>query len=112
MRRPISPPLMGFLPDCRRSRATYLIARMSLFHRATFFTTAAKLGNLTFNSRAEVAFAGRSNAGKSSAINTLANQKRMAFTSKTPGRTQQLNYFALGEAVSYTHLTLPTIYSV
>jgi GTP-binding protein len=70
---------------------------MSLFHRATFFTTAAKLGNLTFNSRAEVAFAGRSNAGKSSAINTLANQKRMAFTSKTPGRTQQLNYFALGE---------------
>jgi len=88
---------MGFLPDCRQSRATYLIARMSLFHRATFFTTAAKLGNLTFNSRAEVAFAGRSNAGKSSAINTLANQKRMAFTSKTPGRTQQLNYFALGE---------------
>ncbi len=44
----------------------------------------------------EIAFAGRSNAGKSSAINTLCQQKRLAFTSKTPGRTQQINYFALG----------------
>lgn len=70
---------------------------MSFLHRATFFTTAAKLGDLTFPSNAEVAFAGRSNAGKSSAINTLANQRRLAFTSKTPGRTQHLNYFALGE---------------
>ncbi|HEY4373769.1 MAG TPA: ribosome biogenesis GTP-binding protein YihA/YsxC [Burkholderiales bacterium] len=71
---------------------------MSPFHRATFFITAAKLSDLNkFTSVAEVAFAGRSNAGKSSAINTLANHKRMAFTSKTPGRTQQLNYFALGE---------------
>jgi GTP-binding protein len=72
-------------------------AGMSPFHRATFFITAAKMSNLTFPSIAEVAFAGRSNAGKSSAINTLANHKRMAFTSKTPGRTQQLNYFALGQ---------------
>ena len=54
------------------------------------------MSDLKFDSVAEVAFAGRSNAGKSSAINTLANHKRMAFTSKTPGRTQQLNYFALG----------------
>ncbi|MDQ3267424.1 MAG: ribosome biogenesis GTP-binding protein YihA/YsxC, partial [Pseudomonadota bacterium] len=45
----------------------------------------------------EVAFAGRSNAGKSSAINTLANHVRLAYTSKTPGRTQHLNYFDLGE---------------
>jgi GTP-binding protein len=44
----------------------------------------------------EVAFVGRSNAGKSSAINTLANHVRLAYTSKTPGRTQHLNYFALG----------------
>lgn len=71
---------------------------MSPFHRATFFTTAAKMSDLNkFSSAGEVAFAGRSNAGKSSAINTLANHKRLAFTSKTPGRTQQLNYFALGE---------------
>jgi len=46
---------------------------------------------------AEVAFAGRSNAGKSSAINTLTRQKKLARTSKTPGRTQLLNYFAVGE---------------
>ncbi len=45
----------------------------------------------------ELAFAGRSNAGKSSAINTLAGQRRLAFVSKTPGRTQLINFFALGK---------------
>ena len=71
---------------------------MSFLHRAGFFTTASTLANLDlFESAAEVACAGRSNAGKSSVINTLANQKRLAFTSKTPGRTQQLNYFGLGD---------------
>ena len=70
---------------------------MSFLHRATFFTTAAALTDLAFVSNGEVAFAGRSNAGKSSAINTLANQRRLAFTSKTPGRTQHLNYFGLGD---------------
>ena len=45
----------------------------------------------------EVAFVGRSNAGKSSAINTLANHVRLAYVSKTPGRTQHLNYFSLGD---------------
>ncbi len=71
---------------------------MSFLHRAGFFTTASTLDNLElFESAGEVAFAGRSNAGKSSVINTLANQKRLAFTSKTPGRTQQLNYFGLGD---------------
>lgn len=69
---------------------------MSYLHRAAFFTTAATLSNLQFASAGEVAFVGRSNAGKSSAINTLANQRRLAFTSKTPGRTQQINFFALG----------------
>ena len=70
---------------------------MSFLHRATFFTTAASMKDLAFPSSGEVAFAGRSNAGKSSAINTLANQRRLAFTSKTPGRTQQINYFGLGD---------------
>ncbi len=70
---------------------------MSFLHRATFFTTVAALTDLAFESNGEVAFAGRSNAGKSSAINTLANQRRLAFTSKTPGRTQHLNYFGLGD---------------
>lgn len=46
----------------------------------------------------EIAFAGRSNAGKSSAINTLAGRRRLAFVSKTPGRTQLINFFSLGGA--------------
>lgn len=45
----------------------------------------------------EIAFAGRSNAGKSSAINALAGRRRLAFASKTPGRTQLINFFALGD---------------
>lgn len=46
----------------------------------------------------EIAFAGRSNAGKSSAINTLAGRRRLAFVSKIPGRTQLINFFSLGES--------------
>ncbi len=65
------------------------------FSLATFETSAAKLGACPINSVAEVAFAGRSNAGKSSAINTITNQARLARTSKTPGRTQLINFFAL-----------------
>ena len=60
-----------------------------------FFTTVADLEELP-PSDAEVAFVGRSNAGKSSAINTLARRNRLAFVSKTPGRTQHLNFFSLG----------------
>lgn len=60
---------------------------------AVFHTTVAGLRDLPADSLAEVAFAGRSNAGKSSAINTLCNHKRLAFVSKLPGRTQLLNFF-------------------
>ncbi|MDR2111884.1 MAG: ribosome biogenesis GTP-binding protein YihA/YsxC [Candidatus Accumulibacter sp.] len=70
---------------------------MSLFRHAAFHTTVASLADLPADSVAEVAFAGRSNVGKSSAINTLAGHTRLAFVSKTPGRTRQLNYFRLGE---------------
>lgn len=70
---------------------------MGLFSQATFFTTVNHLKDLPLHGGKEVAFVGRSNAGKSSAINTLANHTRLAFTSKTPGRTQHLNYFALGK---------------
>ncbi len=63
---------------------------------ARFETTVARLSQLPESDLAEVAFVGRSNAGKSSAINTLCGQRRLAFASKTPGRTQALNYFALG----------------
>ncbi len=67
--------------------------------KATFHTTVVKLADLPADSTAEVAFVGRSNAGKSSAINVLANQKRLAFVSKTPGRTQQLNFFLVREGL-------------
>ena len=70
---------------------------MSLFQKAVFHTTVANLRDLPPDSQREVAFAGRSNAGKSSAINTLANHKRLAYVSKTPGRTQLINFFGLGD---------------
>ena len=69
---------------------------MGLFSQAAFYTTVNHLRDLPFHGGKEVAFVGRSNAGKSSAINTLANHTRLAYTSKTPGRTQHLNYFSLG----------------
>jgi GTP-binding protein len=65
-----------------------------VLNRATFHTSVARLHDLPF-SRAEIAFAGRSNAGKSSALNLLTRIKRLAFTSKTPGRTQLINFFEL-----------------
>lgn len=68
---------------------------MPLLQRAVFHTTVAHLRDLPTDALCEVAFAGRSNAGKSSAINTLAGRVRLAFVSKTPGRTQHLNYFRL-----------------
>jgi GTP-binding protein len=63
--------------------------------QAVFLATAASDEQLPPSGPPEVAFAGRSNAGKSSAINALANQTRLAFTSKLPGRTQQINLFRL-----------------
>lgn len=68
---------------------------MSILHRATFTVSAARLDQLPPPTTAEVAFVGRSNAGKSSAINVLANQKRLAFSSKTPGRTRLINFFGI-----------------
>jgi GTP-binding protein len=65
------------------------------YHRATFQTSAANISQAPPDDGLEVAFAGRSNAGKSSAINVLCQQKSLARTSKTPGRTQLLNFFAL-----------------
>lgn len=65
------------------------------FHSASFLTSAAVLAQCPPDSGCEVAFCGRSNAGKSSAINTLTRQKHLARTSKTPGRTQLINFFLL-----------------
>ena len=77
---------------------------MPLFQKAVFYTTVANLNDMPLDSQREVAFAGRSNAGKSSAINTLANHTRLAFVSKTPGRTQHLNYFTLDEGKYFVDL--------
>ncbi|HUX26261.1 MAG TPA: ribosome biogenesis GTP-binding protein YihA/YsxC [Burkholderiales bacterium] len=68
---------------------------MSLFRGARFYITAHHLTDLPAPLGPEIAFAGRSNAGKSSAINTLVDHNRLAFVSKTPGRTQQINFFSL-----------------
>ena len=71
---------------------------MSQLWQARFFTTVNHLRDLPNTQVPEVAFAGRSNAGKSTAINILCNQKKLAFASKTPGRTQHINYFSIGGA--------------
>lgn len=68
-----------------------------LYARAEFATAAHNLSQMPDDSVAEVAFAGRSNAGKSSAINTITRRNKLARTSKTPGRTQEINFFTLGD---------------
>src|SRR5450432_4475052 len=65
-------------------------------HTARFLTTASKLAELPVGELPEIAFVGRSNAGKSTAINVLTQHKRLAFASKTPGRTQHINLFEVG----------------
>lgn len=70
---------------------------MGWLHTARFLTTAPRLEHLPALDVPEIAFVGRSNAGKSTCINTLTQQHRLAFASKTPGRTQSINLFALGK---------------
>lgn len=68
------------------------------YREAQFLTSAARLGQCPPDEGWEVAFAGRSNAGKSSAINSLTGNKKLAKTSKTPGRTQLINFFELSDS--------------
>ena len=70
---------------------------MGWMHTARFLTTAAQLQQLPPVTVPEIAFVGRSNAGKSTSINTLTQQKQLAFASKKPGRTQHINLFSLGK---------------
>jgi len=67
------------------------------FKQAVFLQSASALSNAPSDLGSEVAFAGRSNAGKSSAINTLTGNKKLARTSRTPGRTQLINFFSLSD---------------
>ena len=72
---------------------------LTLLEKAKFMTSAPRLSACPPNIGYEVAFAGRSNAGKSSAINALTRQRQLARASKTPGRTQLLNYFSLDVSI-------------
>ena len=69
------------------------------YRQASFFKSAAKLSQCPENAGREVAFAGRSNAGKSSALNALTGSNKLARTSKTPGRTQLINFFQVQDDV-------------
>lgn len=74
------------------------------YRQARFLTSAAKLKQAPPDEGAEIAFAGRSNAGKSSAINALCDQKALARTSRTPGRTQLLNFFEIDAQCRFVDL--------
>jgi GTP-binding protein len=78
-------------PDSEGARTA-----LAWLHTARFLVTAAQLDQLPVTELPEIAFVGRSNAGKSTAINTLAQHKRLAFASRTPGRTQHINLFEVG----------------
>ena len=75
-----------------------------VYHQAKFIKSSPKLSDTPEDQGREVAFAGRSNAGKSSAINTLTNQHALARISKTPGRTQMLNFFAIADGQRFVDL--------
>jgi GTP-binding protein len=92
---PPAPPAAGPTPASPVSAATPAQA-LGWMHTAKFLTTAPTLEWLPPHGYPEIAFVGRSNAGKSTCINTLTQQKRLAFASKTPGRTQSINLFTLG----------------
>ncbi len=81
-------------PDTPSSATDVQIA--GWLHTARFLTSAPQLVHLPPITVPEIAFVGRSNAGKSTSINVLTQQKRLAFASKTPGRTQHINLFSLG----------------
>lgn len=75
-----------------------------VYHQANFMSSASKLSNAPADQGLEIAFAGRSNAGKSSAINALTGQNSLARTSKTPGRTQLLNFFTIDDERKFVDL--------
>ena len=76
----------------------YAVSALNWLRKAEFLMSAPRLDICTEDVGYEVAFAGRSNAGKSSAINALTNQKQLARASKRPGRTQMINFFSLGNS--------------
>lgn len=89
-------PRQGSAPSSGPEASPEARAALAWLHGARFLTTASRLDQLPGDELPEIAFVGRSNAGKSSAINRLTQQKRLAFASRTPGRTQHINLFDLG----------------
>ncbi|WAK02075.1 ribosome biogenesis GTP-binding protein YihA/YsxC [Methylobacter sp. YRD-M1] len=75
-----------------------------IYHQAKFINSSPHIRNAPADQGLEVAFAGRSNAGKSSAINTLTQQNALARISKTPGRTQMLNFFEINAELRFVDL--------
>lgn len=98
MTTPSKPPASPHHAD-KRDAATKAAATIAMgwLHTAKFLTTAPQLHFLPALEVPEIAFVGRSNAGKSTCINTLTQQKQLAFASKKPGRTQHINLFSLGK---------------
>ncbi|MEJ7136870.1 ribosome biogenesis GTP-binding protein YihA/YsxC [Amphibiibacter pelophylacis] len=96
MESPAPSPAQPSAPAAPPSAAAAQAAALAWAHSARFLTTASQLHQLPAPVCPEIAFVGRSNAGKSSAINTLAQHRRLAFSSRTPGRTQHINLFELG----------------
>ena len=85
-----------FRATARAPESAAALAALAWLHTARFLTTSSQLDQLPVTELPEIAFVGRSNAGKSTAINTLAQHKRLAFASRTPGRTQHINLFEVG----------------
>lgn len=110
-RAPPAAPTAASSPRQSKVAAPTAEARAALawLHGARFLTTASKLDQLPADELPEIAFVGRSNAGKSTAINRLTQQKRLAFASRTPGRTQHINLFDVGprDAVEVRLADLP-----
>jgi GTP-binding protein len=87
----------AYLPGTTSASTTAETIALGWLHTAKFLTTAPQLHYLPLLDIPEIAFVGRSNAGKSTCINTLTQQKQLAFASKKPGRTQHINLFSLGK---------------
>ncbi|MDL2058730.1 ribosome biogenesis GTP-binding protein YihA/YsxC [Mesosutterella sp. AGMB02718] len=85
---------------------------MSIYESARFLTSSSSISGLPAASLPEIAFAGRSNAGKSTTINVLTRQGKLAYASKTPGRTQLINFFELARKDPASHERIPLGYLV